>query len=63
VPRMSSDILYRCWKCGRFFNKRDIEAFEAKELGEGFVFIRCPACGSKIIVKVRKEEPKLVKAV
>jgi len=57
------EIYYKCWKCGRVFDRSEIEAFEARELGEGFTFIRCPACGSKIIVKIRREGYKLVKAV
>lgn len=57
------EVLYRCWKCGRIFSRREVEAFEARgELGEGFAFIRCPACGSKIIIKIRREGYKLVKA-
>ncbi len=59
----SQDILYKCWKCGRIFSRRDIEAFEAREYGEGYAFIRCPACGSKIITKIRKEGYKKVKAI
>ncbi len=41
----------------------EIEAFEEHESIEGYTFIRCPACGSKIITKVRKERYKKVKAV
>lgn len=42
---------------------REIEAFEAREAAEGYAFIRCPACGSKIITKIRKERYKKVKAI
>ena len=59
----NQEILYKCWKCGRIFSIRDIETFESRELGEGFAFIRCPACGSKIITKIRKEGYKKVKVI
>ncbi len=57
------EIFYKCWKCGRVFSMREIEAFEAREATEGYAFIRCPACGSKIITKIRKERYKRVKAL
>jgi|Deesub1362A_J573_1020465.scaffolds.fasta_scaffold101087_1 DNA-directed RNA polymerase subunit RPC12/RpoP len=58
-------IRYRCWNCGRVFSKEDIEAFEyfGREGIEGFGYIRCPYCASKIITKIRKEIPKMVKAI
>ncbi len=59
----NEEIFYKCWQCGRVFSRRDIEAFEAREYLEGFAFIRCPSCGSRIIVKIRKEGYKIVKAV
>ncbi len=57
------EILYKCWKCGRVFSSKEVEAFEARDLAEGFTFLRCPACGSKIILKIRKEGFKIVKAI
>ncbi len=60
---MEEDILYKCWMCGKVFRRSDVEAFEAREIGEGYAFIRCPACGSKIITKIRREGFKRVKAI
>lgn len=42
--------MYKCGKCGEIFNK----------LPEGI--IRCPACASKVLYKLREPVVKKVKA-
>ncbi len=56
-------VYYRCWSCGRVFEKRELEPFAERALREGYAFIRCPMCGSKLIVKARKGAPVKVEAV
>ncbi|MCC6021539.1 MAG: hypothetical protein QXH99_04655 [Sulfolobales archaeon] len=51
---MSEEILYKCWMCGRTFSNKDIELIER---------ISCPYCSSRIIVKIRKDVWRRVKAI
>jgi len=48
------EVIYKCWSCEKTFSHAEIEAVER---------IRCPYCSSRIIVKIRKEVWKRVKAV
>ncbi|MCC6046909.1 MAG: hypothetical protein LM571_01805 [Desulfurococcaceae archaeon] len=58
-----SGVYYKCWVCGEQFDKRQLEPFSERAAREGYAFIRCPKCGSKLVVKMRKSAPARVEAV
>ncbi|NPA85990.1 MAG: DNA-directed RNA polymerase subunit P [bacterium] len=45
-------IRYRCFFCGKVYTSEEVEAMR------GF----CPNCGNNVFVKVRPQQPKIVKA-
>ncbi len=47
--------MYQCLRCGYIFTKEEMEEY--------FKDFKCPRCGYRILKKVRKEEPKVVKAI
>lgn len=56
-------MYYKCWVCGEQFDRRQLEPFSERAAREGYAFIRCPKCGSKLVVKTRKSSPTRVEAV
>lgn len=47
--------MYQCLRCDYIFTKEEMEEY--------FKDFKCPRCGYRILRKVRKEEPRLVKAI
>ncbi len=56
-------VYYKCWVCDKVFGKQELEPFSEKALREGYAFIRCPICGSKLVVKSRRSGPTKIEAV